>query len=163
MSIFVPAQSYPIVQKPSVSSTTQVQQNTVGQSVQVSVAQLWRPGVFADPDLDLAIKTAYDHIAGLEATSTQTPDSLIGSSISTGSVSVTGSMNAVATGLDTVSNVVAGVDNGSTPHNFTVSATPSSTVPGSFDVYVFAPTATNNNTPQLASSAVLIRWHAWGT
>ena len=129
----------------------------------------WRPDPFDTPQdldraaLDLAIKTAYDSIYGLENSSPQLPDALIGSSQSAGALAVTGSAKSVATGLKTVSNVVVSIDNGAVATNLWVTATPSATVMGAIDIFVWKPTASNNNTPIAATSAVNIRWHAWGT
>jgi hypothetical protein len=123
----------------------------------------WRPGPFQDPEIDLAIKTSFDNVYGLEHTSTQTPDSINGSSVSSGALSVTGSVKAVATGLSTLSNIIVSIDSAGVPHNLTVSATPSVSIPGTFDVAVFKPTAAGNNTPILNTVPTVVRWHAWGT
>ena len=127
-------------------------------------SSIWRPPVvLKDPELDLAVKTSYDHIAGLQATSTQAVTALLGSRVSSGAIAVTGSMKGVATGLSTLSNVIVSIDSGATPTNMTCSATPSTITPGSFDVYVYAPTSTVDNTPILSATVVTVRWHAWGT
>jgi hypothetical protein len=170
-----PEQNYPPRQTPSgggssgVSSgtsspsATDVQQQSDGSLIQVSTVTLWRPAPFKDPELDLAIKSAYDNISGLQASAVQAVGALQGSRMSTGALRVTGGVKGVATGLSTLSNVVASLDSGSSPTNMTLSATPSQNSPGTFDVYVFAPTSTSNNTPILASASMLVRWHAWGT
>lgn len=123
----------------------------------------WRPPPFKDAEIDLAVKTAFDSTYGLEHTSTQTPGSLNGSSVASGALSVKGSVKAVATGLSTLFNVIVSFDTGLTPHNFTVSATPSSSIAGAFDIAVFKPTSNVDNTPILATTPVVVRWHAWGT
>jgi hypothetical protein len=169
-----PDQDYPPIQSPPAGSggsgtggaagpSTGTAQGPGGATVQVYTGSIWRPAPFADPELDLAVKTAYDHISGLQATKVQSPATLQGSSVSAGAATVTGSLKGVATGLSTVSTVVASLDTGTTPTNMTVSATPSTIAPGSIDIYVYAPSATNNNTPILAASALKVRWHAWGT
>jgi hypothetical protein len=139
------------------------------QTPSTAAPKRWRPDPFDLPQdidkaaLDLAIKTAYDSIYGLEASSPQLPDALVGSSQSAGALAVTGSAKSVATGLKTVSNVVVSIDNGSVATNLWVTAAPSATVMGTIDIFVWKPTASNNNTPIAATSAVSIRWHAWGT
>jgi hypothetical protein len=168
-----PNQNFPPRQTPSGSATTStgssspsgssIQQQSDGTPIQVTTVSVWRPAPFKDPELDLAIKSAYDNISGLQASSLQAIEALQGSKMSTGAISVTGSMKGVATGLSTLSNVVAGIDTGSTPTNMTTSVTPSSQTPGTFDIYVFSPTSTSDNTPTLASGAAIVRWHAWGT
>lgn len=123
----------------------------------------WRPSPLKDFETDLAMKISFDNVYGLEHTSTQTPDSLNGSSVASGALAVTGSVKAVATGLRTLFNVIVSIDNGLVPHNLTVSATPSSSIAGTFDVAVFKPTSSADNTPILSTSPVVVRWHAWGT
>jgi hypothetical protein len=172
--VIAPVQDYPTRQTPSGRSTgpssgasspssTGVRQQSDGSLIQVATVTLWRPAPFKDPELDLAIKSAYDNISGLQASAVQSVGALHGSKMSTGAISVVGSVKGVATGLSTLSNVVASIDSGATPTNMTPSATPSQNSPGTFDLYVFAPTSTANNTPILATSAALVRWHAWGT
>lgn len=126
--------------------------------------QRWRPAVItSDQNLDLAIKTAFDNTSNLESTSPQAPVALHGSQISSGALTVTGALKGVASGLGTLSNVVATVDNGSSAMNLWVSATPNAITPGTFDIYVWKPTSTSDNTPTKATSPVTIRWVAWGT
>lgn len=123
----------------------------------------WYPKKFDDDELDLAIKTAYTSLAGLEHKTPQTIDALDGSSVSHGALAVLGSAKAVATGLRTLSNIVVSIDNGATPTNIIVTATPSTTVAGAFDVFCWQPTAAGNTAPTVATASVNIRWHAWGT
>lgn len=126
--------------------------------------QRWRPApILSDQNLDLAIKTAFDNTSNLESTSPQSPVALHGSQISSGAVVVTGVMKGVATGLGTLSNVVGSVDTGGTPNSFTWSVTPSTSTPGTFDVYIFQPTSSSITTPVQSSSPVTFRWLAWGT
>jgi len=125
--------------------------------------QRYRPGPTADAEADLGMKTAHDRVDTLEQTRPSVPDLLNGSKMSSGAIQVTGTMKGVATGLSTLSNVIVSVDSGATPHNLTVSATPSTTQPGTFDVAVFKPTAAGNTTPILNTVPATVRWHAWGT
>jgi len=148
--------SDPLQQFPSLQTPTS----------QTYLDQPWRPGVIGRPEdheLDLAVKTAYDRLDSLRDTTTQVPDALKGSRTSSGALTVTGAVKGVATGLGTVSNVVASVDNGASPHSYTVSATPSSISMGAFDLYVWKPTSSANMTPIAATAPVLVRWIAWGT
>lgn len=143
-----PAQSFPQVQSPAKFTFTG-----------------WRPYPFKDPDIDLAMKTIFDSTYGLKATAVTAVSALQGSKMSSGAITVPagGSMKAIASGLGTLSNIIASIDNGSTPTNMTVSATPNTVTPGTFDLFVFQPTSSSVNTPVLATTPVLIRWHAWGT
>ena len=134
-----PVQTFPTIQTP-----------------QPFIQQRWRPKPFADPEQDLATKTIFDNVYGLEATATQAVKALQGSKTSSGAISVTGSMKGVATGLSTLSNVVVSIDNGSTPTNMIVTATPSTITAGTFDIYCWISSA-------LATTPMLIRWIAWGT
>jgi hypothetical protein len=130
--------------------------------------QRWRPGPFEGipgeldrHQLDVAIKTIYDHSYGLEQSSVQAV--VQGSRMASGVVNVAGRLNAVVTGLTTLSNVVATVDSGGTPSNKWVTATPSTTVPGAFDVAVWHPTSSTDNTPALILTVAMVRWIAFGT
>lgn len=125
--------------------------------------QRYRPGPAADVEADLGMKTAYDRVDTLERTRPSMPDLLHGSQMSSGAIQVTGTLKGVAAGLSTLSNVIVSIDNGLTPHNQWVSATPSATQPGTFDVAVFKPTSASVNTPILETVPVTVRWHAWGT
>lgn len=125
--------------------------------------QRYRPGPLADAEADLGMKTAYDRVDTLERTRPSVPDGLNGSKLSSGALQVTGLVKGVATGLSTLSNVIVSIDAGATPTNLTVTATPSATVPGTFDVYVWKPTSSGNNTPILNTVPATVRWHAWGT
>lgn len=147
-SLVGPAQIIPVVQQPSSEGFPM---------------QRYRPGPLADAEADLGMKTAYDRVDTLEHTRPSVPSVLNGSRMSSGAIQVTGSVKGVATGLSTLSNVIAGVDSGSAPNNLTVTATPSTTVPGTFDVYVWKPTSSGDNTPILNTVPATVRWHAWGT
>jgi hypothetical protein len=130
--------------------------------------QRWRVGPFeglpGEIDrhmLDLGFKAIYDHSYALEQTAVQAPT--LGSKMASGALSVVGSVKAVVTGLATLSNVTVSIDAGATPTNRWVTATPSTTVPGAFDVYCWKPTAAGDNTPIAETAAVTVRWHALGT
>jgi hypothetical protein len=141
-----PTQSIPTVQTPSTAQP-----------------QRWRPSPLPDAETDLAVKTIYDNVYGLEQTSAQLQQSLRGSRMSTGAVSVTGSLKGIATGLSTVSNVIVSIDAGAVATNQWVTATPSTTVAGGVDIFCWMPTSSANNTPIASTTPQLIRWHAWGT
>jgi hypothetical protein len=132
--------------------------------------QPWRPGPFQGQpgeldrsQLDQVIKTTFDQIYTLQQNAAGTVTQ--GASIASGAVLVPagGVLKAIATGLRTVSNVVVSVDAGTVATNLWVSATPSATVPGAFDIFVWQPTSSGNNTPTAATGATTIRWHAYGT
>lgn len=130
----------------------------------------WRPGPFEGipseldrSQLDTVLKAIFDHSYGLEQQATLTPPSLNGLAVSTGALTVTGSVKAVATGLSTLSNIIVSIDNGAIPTNMTVTATKSAHTPGAFDIYAWKPTAANDTTPIAATAPVTVRWHAWGT
>lgn len=130
----------------------------------------WRPEPFeGQPDkinlsnLDTAFKATFDNIYGLEATSPQVPDDLKGSGISSGALKVTGSAKGIVTGLDTVSNVVVSLDSGPAASNLWVTATPSTTVKGAFDVYVWKPTGAGSTVPIANGTVTTVRWIAFGT
>jgi len=132
--------------------------------------QPWRPGPFQGQpgeldrsQLDQVIKTTFDQIYTLQQNAAGTVTQ--GASIASGAVLVPagGVLKAVATGLHTVSNVVVSVDSALAPTNLWVTAQPSSTVPGAFDIAVFQPTSSGNNTPVLATVSSVVRWHAYGT
>jgi hypothetical protein len=130
-------------------------------------SQRWRPGPFdivGELDkrtLDVAWKAIFDHSYGLEQSSVQSV--VPGSRMASGALTVTGQMNAVATGLSTLSNVTVSVDSKLTPTNLWVTAQPSASQPGAFDVAVFQPTSASVNTPVLATVPAIVRWHAFGT
>lgn len=133
---------------------------------QKQVQTTWRPESFVDfhhrlrtnPDqlsraLDQAIRQAHNGLAML--------NSMIACRQS-GSAKVTGSVKNIPTGLSSVRQVQASIDNGATAHNFWVSAVISQT-PGAVDLYVWQPTAANNTTPIAATTAVTVRWIADGS
>lgn len=142
-----PAQIFPLVQAPP----------------SVDVGARYRPGPLLDIEADLGMKTAYDRVDTLEQTRPAVPEALNGSRMSHGAISVTGSLKGVATGLNTLSNVIVSIDAGVAPSNLVVTATPSNTVPGTFDVFVWKPTSASVTTPIAATSPATVRWHAWGT
>lgn len=129
--------------------------------------QRWRPAPFEGigeldkHQLDLALKTIYDVHYTLEQSAVAAV--VAGSRMASGALSVKGSLKAVASGLNTLSNVTVSIDAGAAPTNRWVTATPSKTVPGAFDVFVWKPTATGDNTPIAETAAVTVRWHAFGT
>ena len=115
----------------------------------------WYPGPFegmGDIDksqLDTALKTIFQHSYALEQ------------SFASGSLKVKGHVKAVASGLNTLSDIVVSIDSGSAPSNQWVTATPSAT-PGAFDVYVWQPTSAGSTVPIASTVATLVRWHAKG-
>lgn len=128
----------------------------------------WRPESFMDfhrwlddpklapqasRTLDRALQGAYQNDAQLESMIACTQF---------GQSKVTGSLKSIPTGLATVSQVTAVIDQGATAHNFWPSATVSQQ-PGCIDIYVWQPTAAGNNTPIACTTAVVVRWSVRGT
>ena len=107
----------------------------------------------ASRSLDRAIQLAYNNTSQLE--------NMI-SCTQFGKTVVTGSQKSIPTGLLTVAQVTAVIDNGATAHNFWVSAT-TSQQPGCIDIYVWQPTNAANVTPVACTSAVTVRWSVRGT
>jgi len=135
-------------------------------SPQKQLQTRWRPPSFVDfhrqigrnpmqasRELDSAIQRAYTNDSQLENMIAATQ---------VGQVTVTGSALSVSTGLASVSQVTASIDNGSTAHNFWVGASPSQQ-PGCVDLFVWQPTAAGNNTPIACTTAVVVRWIARGS
>lgn len=143
----------------------------------------WRPPSFLKPDskdadtwanIDLAHRNAYDQIYTVQdtlnlqantSTGTVTTQAVLGTGngtrMASGSASVTGSKSGIATGLTTVTQVVATIDNGAVGLNEWVST--SLGTPGTINIAVWKPTANNNVTPIASTTARVVRWIAIGT
>ncbi len=139
---------------------------TTAGSPQKQVQASWQPGTFLsfpqdlqdNPDqaafkLDQAFLLAHGRISQLLQ---------MLACRQVGSATVTGSAIGIPTGLATVNECSGSIDTGATPHNFTVSVAKSQT-PGAIDITVFKPTANNNNTPILNTTATIVRWIASGS
>ena len=126
----------------------------------------WYPHPHPDPNMDLALKTAYDLIYSQRNSTPQLATSQLinfpGAVQAWGATIVTGSLKGVATGLSTVSNCLGVVDNGATASNLWLSVTPSAKT-GAIDIFVWQPTSSSVTTPIAAKSAVVVRWMAMGT
>ena len=135
-------------------------------SPQKSIQTRWRPESFLDfhrkmeispiqvsRALDTAIQRAYQNDTQLENMIAATQ---------VGQATVTGSALSVSTGLASVSQVTASIDNGATAHNFWVNASISAQ-PGCVDLRVWQPTAAGNNTPIACTTPVIVRWIARGS
>lgn len=107
----------------------------------------------ASRELDVAIQRGYSNDSQLENMIACTQF---------GKTVVTGKSLSIPTGLLSVTQVTATIDQGATAHNFWVSATPSQQ-PGCIDIYVWQPTAAGNNTPISCTSAVTVRWSVRGS
>lgn len=106
-------------------------------------------------DLDLALKAAFDNIAGLQQQSVQ--GAVNGTAVASGVATVTGSQKGIATGLATVSNVVASmVDSSGVFEIVTAAPTPNGTT-GTIDLYVWKAASVPSTT------ARQIHWQASGT
>ena len=90
------------------------------------------------------------------------PKNVTNKAIAVGHNSVTGNLNAVATGLSVVSDVIGSIDNGSTALNYWLSIRPSGTA-GAIDIFTWMPTAIAVTTPIAATGAVTVRWIAYGS
>jgi hypothetical protein len=125
----------------------------------------WRPPSFLDfwkrinatplqaaKDLDDAIQRTYAQVQDLQNQINGTKD---------GVTSVTGTAT-IATGLRSVTNVLASIDNGTTATNFWVTVAISATV-GSIIVNVWKPTGVADTTPVAATTSVSVRWLARGS
>jgi hypothetical protein len=131
--------------------------------------QQWRPGPFDLPGeldrstLDVAFKTVFDQTYTLQQNVAQAV--VPGTRVASGALKLpaAGVLKAVATGLSTLSNIVVSIDSALQPTNVWATAQPSPTVPGAFDIAVYAPTSSSNNTPVLATGRPIVRWHAYGT
>lgn len=106
----------------------------------------------ASRDLDAALLRSYENNYRLETLIACTQH---------GAATITGGMVGIPTGLSVVRSASGSIDSGSTPHNLTVSVTPSQT-PGAVDIHVFQPTSKTDNTAVAATSPVTVRWVAVG-
>lgn len=114
-------------------------------------------------DLDRDLKMIFTSHGTLNGTAVKAPTFGGTFAVQSGSLSVTGSKTGIPTGLSTVQQAVASIDNGATAHNFWVSCNPSTATTGAIDVYVWMPTNSTTNTPIAATSAVTVRWWATGS
>jgi len=81
-----------------------------------------------------------------------------------GTTTVTGSKLSVATGLATVTRVVAMINSDGQPLNEIVTARPAKVgSDGSIDLFVFKPTAAGNTTPIASTTARVVEWWVMGT
>jgi hypothetical protein len=81
-----------------------------------------------------------------------------------GSTTVTGSKLGVATGLTTVTRVVAMINSDGLPLNELVTARPAKAGPdGAIDLFVWKPTAAGDTTPIASTTAQNVEWWVMGT
>ena len=114
----------------------------------------WFPPPFSDPTLELTITTILQQLYGLEAQAIAGVGN--GQALASGQATVTGSENAVATGLKTVTNVIVGIDGGAAAF-FEIASGQPSTTPGAIDLFVWQSGPAASTTPRL------VRWIAIGT
>ena len=100
-------------------------------------------------NLDLAIQTMYN----LVYTAANTPTKF-------GSSQVTGSLSSVATGLSAVAQVVATVQSSTAINEW---ATVTLNADGTFNIFVWKPTAAGDTTPIASTTARTVLWAAQGT
>lgn len=105
-------------------------------------------------DLDTALKAAFDNIAGVQQQSVQ--GAVAGSASASGVVTVTGSQKGIATGLATVTNVVASMVDATGVFEI-VTASPTPNAAGRIDIYVWKAASTASTT------ARQVHWQASGT
>lgn len=113
-------------------------------------------------EIDKHLPRLFDAHASLNSTAVKAPAFAAGFATVSGNLSVTGSKTGIATGLTTVTNATASINNGATATNFWVTCRPSPTVTGGIDIYVWKPTAAGDNTPIAATTAVTVHWTASG-
>lgn len=113
-------------------------------------------------NIDQDLPRIYDAHASLNATAVKAPT--FGGTFATaaGEVSVTGTKTGLATGLSNVTTAVASINNGAAATNFWVTCRPSPTIAGAIDIFVWQPTANNDNTPIAATTAVTVHWSVTG-
>jgi len=99
----------------------------------------------------------------LQNTAILGPTSGAGFKVMSGHETVTGSDTGLATGLATVAQVIASIDNGATATNFWVTARVNPVNHSLIDLFVWQPTAAGNNTPVACTTAVVVRWWVTGS
>lgn len=125
-----------------------------------TIPNRWQPPPQSDPNLDISMKTIYQQLYGLEAQSVQ--GVVNGMAVASGQTPMTGSQKGIATGLATVSNVVA-TQLGDTPSNIWFTTQPSPSGGGKIDIFAWMPTSSGNNTPIANTNPVSVNWIAFGT
>ena len=99
----------------------------------------------------------------LDSTAVKAPTNGAGFLALMQTVSVTGSKTGISTTLSTVQRIVASIDNGATPTNFTVTARVNPTDASKIDIFVWQPTSSSDNTPIAATTAVTVHYWITGT
>lgn len=114
--------------------------------------------------IDKWLPRIYDAHSTLDETAIKGP--LVrggGFAVNTGAETVTGSKTGIASGLSSVSRVIASIDNGAVATNLTVTARVTPTDASKIDLYVWKPTAAGDTTPIAATSPVSVHWWVSGT
>ena len=117
----------------------------------------WYPPALKDPELNNALKIAFDQIYACVVSAQP------GFALDSGVSQVTGSLLAIQTRLTNVTNVVWGIDNGDQPLNEIASARPSPAGKGKIDIYVWMPTGVADTTPIPSTTKRTVRWTVIGT
>lgn len=99
----------------------------------------------------------------LDSTAIKAPNNGEGFNGYTGTTTVTGSKTGIQSTLSVISRVVASIDNGATPTNFTLTARVSPSNKSQFDLFVWQPTSSSDTTPIAATSAVTVHWWLTGS
>lgn len=119
----------------------------------------WRPGSFEDKNLDIAMRVLFDSTTELEDKGLSSPTS--GFQVVTATATVTGSVLGIVTGLPSVARVIASIESGDAVNEW-VTARETPDTDGSIDLFVWAPTASGDNTPIASTTAREIAWIAFG-
>lgn len=111
-------------------------------------------------ELDKDMSTIYKAHRELDGRSLKGPTD--GFTANSGVTNVTGSAT-VASGIATVTQVIASIDNGAVATNLWVTSRINPADHSKIDLYVWKPTATNDNTPIAATGQVAVRWWVTGS
>ena len=113
--------------------------------------------------LDKDLPILYNAHGALDSTAIKAVQQGAGFAFASGNLQITGSKTGISTGLTTVQNVTASINNGATPTNVWVTATITPSNKSTIDIYVWKPTAAGDTTPIAATSPVTVHWTATGT
>ena len=121
--------------------------------------QRWRPPATGKPELDQALRTAYDTAYGLEQQAVLGSEK--GMVVAVGESRVTGSLKDIATGLESVLGFVGMLKTTSAVNEW-VTGAPSTGGGGRIDLAIWKPTGVADTTPIASTTARDGMWTAWG-
>lgn len=113
-------------------------------------------------EADRGFTRIYQAHAQLKAQVIQSPNPGAGFNAVAAHQAVTGSMTGVSSGLTTVTQVVASIDNGDTATNLTLTSRINPLDHSKVDLFVWQPTSMTDNTPIPATVPVTIRYWTTG-